>query len=899
MRRIQSNRATPPSGRARFAETATRSRRAGFLLALFTAALMLSAPSVRAANILVNPSFEANSGHVIPQGWTYFMPPPPPNYFGNYWVESRPAQPHSGTLFWKQWGALYSGTVNNVAGIRQEFSSAPGSIYRAQGWLYTYGGDVMHPDCRAWVEVAFLDSSTNIIALFKSHVFAATDGTDMWHQLEITNVCDLASPVSLEDPYFTTYAVTGAVSQLVAPLGTAKVRYQYCYLQYRAQGGSCFLDDSLLDQVSGPRPPVISGLFPSDMIFVNPNEGLRFDASSPSGFNIENNGIGVLLNGVDVSANLNISGSSSNKHVVYQGLQSNTTYAVSITVTDSFHFTASTATYFETTWVGLPPVLYLWEAEDFDFDGGSFINNPVLCDTPGNPNCYFGKVGIEGVDEHSFGAGGSHLYRPDDAICTSVSGDFSRRDHALAGMQDYRIDPFIGDEWVNYTRDWTSGDYWVIARLSTDVGLAGTVTLSQVNPDTSTTDLGTFTIANGRGWSTYDNVYLKDTNGNIATITLNGRATLRATSGGNLLPNFFALVAGQADIPLLSNLYPAGTRPFEYTNALSFNVTSSGATLPADQIRLFLDGIDVSSNLVVSGTAATKSVLYPALQPNALHTAVITVTNSLDHGILVSYSFDTFDPNNYMVEAEDFDFDGGQFIADWTPECYFGLGATTNVDFQHASFAGERFVYRIDGIPEDLTRDSLRQRFIDVGARDYDLTWFGSGDWGNFTRVYPTNNFYVYGRFSGLGPYSMYLDKVVSGGGTTSQVTQRLGRWGAVGRAYNLYDWVPLTDDGLAAPALVRLGGLATLRLATDGNTNPNFFMLVPAFGITLTATRSGNDVVLTFPTQPGAAYRIFQRTSLVTGNWTLLRTVLGDGNPKSVSEPATGAQSFYQVVSP
>ena len=49
---------------------------------------------------------------------------------------------------------------------------------------------------------------------------------------------------------------------------------------------------------------------------------------------------------------------------------------------------------------------------------------------------------------------------------------------------------------------------------------------------------------------------------------------------------------------------------------------------------------------------------------------------------------------------------------------------------------------------------------------------------------------------------------------------------------------MPLTDDGLAAPAVVKLNGVTTLRLTTAGNCNPNYFMLVPASGITLTATR-------------------------------------------------------------
>ena len=45
-------------------------------------------------------------------------------------------------------------------------------------------------------------------------------------------------------------------------------------------------------------------------------------------------------------------------------------------MTDAFNLTASASTYFETTWVGVPPVLYLWEAEDFDFTNGLYYNYP-------------------------------------------------------------------------------------------------------------------------------------------------------------------------------------------------------------------------------------------------------------------------------------------------------------------------------------------------------------------------------------------------------------------------------------------------------------------------------------------------------------------------------------------
>jgi hypothetical protein len=423
--------------------------------------------------------------------------------------------------------------------------------------------------------------------------------------------------------------------------------------------------------------------------------------------------------------------------------------------------------------------------------------------------------------------------------------------------------------------------------------------MSWVNPDSSTTDIGTFNITSGHGWSTFENVFLKDGSGNIANVTFNGHATLRVTSGGNLLPNFFALVAGVVDLPRLNNLYPTGTQPFEFTNTLSFNVSCTGATIAPSAIQVILDGNNVSSVLQIGGTASARTVVYPNLQPNALHTAIITITNSLGHGIAVTNGFDTFTQDNYMVEAEDFDYNGGQYVTPWSPEAYSGLGATTNIDFQHTYLSGQAFTYRTDGIPEDLTQDFKRQVFLDAGARDYDLTWFAPGDWANYTRQYPAGTFYVYGRFSGLGNYTMYLDQVVSGAGTTSQATKRLGTWGTAGRAYNLYDWVRLTDDGLQAPTVVKLNGLATLRISTTGSSNPNYFMLVPVSTINLTAGRSVANIVLSFPTQAGGSYRVFYRTDLTSGNWNLLTTVLGDGSVKSVNDSAAGAARFYKVAAP
>jgi hypothetical protein len=878
-------------------------------LLILVFAIALSPALTRASNLILNPSFEVNQGQTIPTSWTYFTAPNVPASTKDYWIVN-PAvdscSPHfpaqSGTYVWKQW-FIHNGT-NNVAGLYQNFGSSPGSIYQASGWFATKSCDLLGADCALWAQVEFLDANTNLVALYKSDNFTAAVGTDTFFQYQVTNVCDLTQPVSVGDPYFTSYAVTGSVSQLVAPSGTVTVRYRFCYLTSGNEGGSVAFDGAVLNQVSGPVPPAISNLFPDNAIFVNPNDGLSFTVTSPSGFTINNSAIRLTLNGSNVSSGLSISGSASSKNVSYHGFLSNMTYTASITATDSASFTVSANTYFETTWVGIPPLVYLWEAEDWDFTNGMYINNPALCSTPGNPNCYFGKVGVAEVDEHNASSPAGKLYRPDDLMGTIGSGDYTRKDHWLAGAQDYRIDPFNGGEWLNYTRDFTNGTYWIVGRLTTGEGLSGSLTLSIVNPDTSTTDLGTFTISSGRGWGVFDNVFLRDSSNNLVNVTLNGKQTLRVTSQGNLLPGFFALAIAQVDLPRLSNLYPAGSRPFEFTNALSFTVTTTGATFPANGIKVILDGSDVSSGLVITGSGSSNNVVYPHLQPNATHFALITATNSLGHGISVSNQFDTFTQNNYMFEAEDFDYDGGQYVDPWTPYySYSGLGATTNIDFQHTTEGGEQFQYRSDGIPESLVQNypiEARDVFLQNSAFDFQLDWFGGGDWANYTRNFPPGNYSAYVRSAGIGNFAMYLDQVVSGARTPNQTTKRLGQWSAPGKGQGNYQWVELTDAGAVAPSVVHLGGVSTLRITTPtGLCYPNYVMLVPASGLTLSATRSGNNISISFPTQNGAGYRVFYRDDLTSGNWSLLTTLTGDGTTKSVTDPTTATHRFYKVTSP
>jgi hypothetical protein len=222
----------------------------------FIAVLLLSA-TASPGNLLLNPGFELNNGHTVPLNWTRFAPPTA-QAFGNYWVD-RVVTPHSGSFYFKEWGACYNGT-NNVAGLEHDFAAAPGSIYQASGWFYTSSGDPLGSDCYTWIEVAFLGSTSNVLSLYKSANFSFATGTDAWAQLSVTNACNPLMPVSVGDPYFTTCAVTGSVSQLVAPVGTTTVRFRYAYLQFGSEGGSSYFDDAALTLIPEPLSFVLLGV---------------------------------------------------------------------------------------------------------------------------------------------------------------------------------------------------------------------------------------------------------------------------------------------------------------------------------------------------------------------------------------------------------------------------------------------------------------------------------------------------------------------------------------------------------------------------------------------------------------------------------------------------------------
>ncbi len=209
-------------------------------------AALLFAGQLHAANILTNSGFETGDF----TGWTTFGP--------NNSVQSG-GTPHGGINYYKVYGQFNS--TSNYTRIYQDNPSSPGAAYTADSWAFslsTDGGGI-HGQDLIWLEVSFRDASKNALALFRSDLvnganIAGHGGLDTWFDLQITNQCSFTNPTKM---ILLPGTVTNTVTNLVAPAGTAYVRYQTVFAQGpdNANGSMYFDDLTLNDGTVGPPPP--------------------------------------------------------------------------------------------------------------------------------------------------------------------------------------------------------------------------------------------------------------------------------------------------------------------------------------------------------------------------------------------------------------------------------------------------------------------------------------------------------------------------------------------------------------------------------------------------------------------------------------------------------------------
>ena len=211
-------------------------------IATICCVLALSNAGLAAGTLLTNPGFESDSTGQTSAIllWNSFS-----GSSGNVWSETSASIAHSGTNYLKVYQA-FNGQVN-YNGAYQDNLSGPGAVYSASGWAYTSASDTLAGQNVSWIEVTFRDVTGNVLALYRSSldktnvIVTGKFAKNTWINLPVTNQYNP-----------NTYAITNYTSTLVAPAGTAFVRYQVNFQGDAAySAGSMYFDDLNLTQTGG------------------------------------------------------------------------------------------------------------------------------------------------------------------------------------------------------------------------------------------------------------------------------------------------------------------------------------------------------------------------------------------------------------------------------------------------------------------------------------------------------------------------------------------------------------------------------------------------------------------------------------------------------------------------
>jgi hypothetical protein len=256
-------------------------------------------------------------------------------------------------------------------------------------------------------------------------------------------------------------------------------------------------------------------------------------------------------------------------------------------------------------------------------------------------------------------------------------------------------------------------------------------------------------------------------------------------------------------------------------------------TLPASGIKVTVNGQDVSSQLVFTGTDASQSrtVTYNGLQPNRIYSATYIVTDSGNLSTTNDITFDTFvEAQVKAIEAEEYNFGQGQFTDNPPAGGYAGSAGVIAVDFQDTT-PNDFSVYRNDAVDSAATTDLARSKYTSSGQTDYQVQNMVDGEWWNYTAGFASPPYNVWLRYASTATRQIRLDRVTSNPGQPNQTLQFIGVFNATSSGgLARFAYAQLTDMQ-GNPVVLPIGGTSTYRLTALGANNDvvlNYFFFVP-----------------------------------------------------------------------
>jgi hypothetical protein len=308
--------------------------------------------------------------------------------------------------------------------------------------------------------------------------------------------------------------------------------------------------------------------------------------------------------------------------------------------------------------------------------------------------------------------------------------------------------------------------------------------------------------------------------------------------------------------PLIADFQPGNFANFVPADAaLSFQVTDN-TPLPKDKVTLTLNGETpdpdkVSVTNVDADGKVVKLTLTGGLEADQNYVAVLSAED--EEGLVATQTvyFDTFDPADRVIEVEDYNFFGGQFINDPVPypEGWYNPTGSYNdqegypeVDFHDTRTApsGGDTPYRTaDPVRMQHSLDNVRQKYLDAGGADlmvfdYDVKDIAEGEWLQYTRNFTPGSYEVYLRQSivNMSTAESVLERVTGDPTQADAATELLGSFLGVKTGFQYRNFL-LTDATGQNPVVLRLSGQTTLRLRQvtgdpgDGGRYQNYLIFV------------------------------------------------------------------------
>jgi hypothetical protein len=446
-----------------------------------------------------------------------------------------------------------------------------------------------------------------------------------------------------------------------APYITTGYFTLYCYQQFNAGIGeySVFYDNAIVvgPPVAANVAPIISDMSPAQFAaFLPVSTQVSFKVTDDK--DIANDKISVVLNGETfTTANgLTVTGTGGAKTATLGGLKANVNYTAVLNAEDAGGLTASVKRYFDT----FSSSSFVVEVEDYNFDAGSYFNNPVrTAEGWGQAdNSYVDRIGVEGTDFHdtrTSPSGADTPYRTSDPVrMAHTRGQQRPQFNPDNQVFDYDVGDIATGEWLQYTRQFTAGNYEVylrqaLANMATAESVLELVTGDRSQPNATAQTLGSF-LGEVTGFE-YRNFALTDGTGmNKVVVELSGLTTLRLRQitpdpgDGMRLQNYliFIPVADPGkQRATVSAVSPAnGSEVTDVAPQITAAIQNRDTSVKIPTVALSVNGAPVTATVTATVEGASVAYTLNPLPPSgSTVTCRVNFKDSEDADVATEWSF--------------------------------------------------------------------------------------------------------------------------------------------------------------------------------------------------------------------------------------------------------------------